>query len=84
MKYIGGALAVGALVFGLMAAYYAWTSFIDTSNLETVWQQVAGGTAATTFALFSVAFLLCMLIGLLWDVKRSLDALRYEIQERQF
>lgn len=84
MKYIGCVLAVGAFVFGLMAVYYAWTSFIETSSIDTVWQQVAGGTAATTFALFGVAFLLCILIGLLWDVKRSLDALHYEIRKRQF
>ena len=80
MKNTVGLFSVLAVLSGLAGLYYLFTSFIDTSDVETVWQQVAGGTAATAFFALAVAFLLGALIVLASRILDDLDGILSNIQ----
>ncbi len=73
-KTVVTGLVVLAVVFSIGALAYFWTGFVDTSGIETVWQQVAKGAAAAALAGLALVMLLgagLMLLGaLLSEVER--------------
>lgn len=65
MKMTAAILVLFALLVCLPALYYFWTGFVETGGIETVWQQIAHGVAATAlFALASVALLAAAVVQL--------------------
>jgi len=73
------AVVVCVLLSGLSVfagGYYLFTSFVDTSGIDTVWQQVAGGTAATAFFALAAGFLLAALVMMVFAMLREVEALR--------
>jgi hypothetical protein len=81
MKYIVVlCLTAFAVAFGIVAGYFAWRAFVARDVL-TVYQQIAAGTGATAFALFSVACLLAAILQVLWEIKEALEMVRLDVRE---
>lgn len=78
MKALVSLSLVFSALCGFVAVFYVGITFVAPSNFhDTVWQQVVGGTAATTFALGAVGFILGAILVVLWNIMNMLEAIRW-------
>jgi len=76
MKALAATLALFALLICLPALYYFWTGYVETSGIETVWQQIAHGVAATALFAFALVFLAGAAVATLEQIGDELVAAR--------
>lgn len=86
VKAVVGTLVFFAVVLAVSALGYFWTGFVDTSGVETVWQQVAKGAAAAALAGLALVMMLgaalMLLSALLSEMRLFRSAVAGEFRKR--
>lgn len=80
MKALAATLALFALLICLPALYYFWTGYVETSGIETVWQQIAHGVAATALFAFALVFLAAAVVAALEHMANEQEMTRRRLE----
>jgi len=81
MRATAAVLILFALVVALFGVYYFWTGYVDTRTIQTVFQQIAHGAAATALFVLACASLLGALAALLENVADEIETTRFQMQD---
>lgn len=80
MRTLAALLVLLALLASLAAGYCLWTGFVVTASVQTVFQQIALGVAATALFAFALVFLAGAIVAALEHMANEQEMTRRRLE----